>query len=367
MKLTVINKVLWKNVYLVLLDKDNNIIEKEKLSFDSNKKVIKDIDLNKAKYCYFTNDVRKTDIIILSTNLSILTLRYNRKTKLYKCDLYNEKQKEYGKVYTYVLKDEKNLFYRKDASKVVNIYVPSYYDPKKKYKVLIMFDSQNIYHLEKVGKYTTLNDPYGSWQVEASLENTKLDYIVVGIENADDYRSLELSFDKYSENLKSDFFENKEVTCHLDNLDDFINETLLPFVKERFNIDDNNMGVAGASCGGMASLYVGLRNMNKYNFIFTFTPAIGIIGDKSLTKLFKDFNFKDNYNSLPYVFFFQGNTGELEHFLHESNKNLVDILINTGYNSKIIDSYIQNDANHNEDPWRYAFNYAINVIKEKSI
>ena len=40
MKLTVINKVLWKNVYLVLLDKDNNIIEKEKLSFDNNKKVI---------------------------------------------------------------------------------------------------------------------------------------------------------------------------------------------------------------------------------------------------------------------------------------------------------------------------------------
>lgn len=353
MKLTVINKVLWKNVYLVLLDKDNNIIEKEKLSFDSNKKVIKDIDLNKAKYCYFTNDVRKTDIIILSTNLSILTLRYNRKTKLYKCDLYNEKQKEYGKVYTYVLKDEKNLFYRKDASKVVNIYVPSYYDPKKKYKVLIMFDSQNIYHLEKVGKYTTLNDPYGSWQVEASLENTKLDYIVVGIENADEYRESELSFD--DEELKAPLGIKNGL--HLDNLDDFINETLLPFVKSKFNVLTANMGICGASCGGLASLYVGLKNYNKYDFVFSFTAALGILGREGIEKLFRKYDF--NNKKLPYVFLFQGLADDLEKLLHSGNQYIKTNMIKMGYLEELIDEYIEKDAKHNEDAWRYAFNYAL--------
>ena len=150
MELIIIKKVTWKNVYLVLLDENYNVIEKENLLFD-NKIAKKEINLAQAKYCYFTNEKYKTDIIILSTNLSILTLRYNRKTKLYKCDLYNENQDEYGKVYNYLLKDEKNLFYREDKSKVIKVYIPSYYDSKKKYKVLIMFDSKNIYHLEKVG------------------------------------------------------------------------------------------------------------------------------------------------------------------------------------------------------------------------
>ena len=155
MKLTIINKVTWKHIYLVLLDERYNVINKIELLFD-NKEAKQDIDLNQVKYCYFTNGKRKTDIIILSTNLSVLTLIYNKKTKLYKCDLSIENKTKYGKVETYILKDKKNLFYRNDNQKVINVYVPSNYDENKQYKVLIMFDSQNIYDIKKVGKRSRL-------------------------------------------------------------------------------------------------------------------------------------------------------------------------------------------------------------------
>ena len=175
----------------------------------------------------------------------------------------------------------------------------------------------------------------------------------------------DITFNKYSNELKRALFE-KQIDCHLDNLDDFINETLLPFISTRYNVITDNMGICGSSCGGLASLYVGLKNTNKYGFIFTFTPAIGMCNDENLKLLFESLSIKSK-TKLPYIFFFQGNTGELEQMLYNSNKNLIDILLSYGYNQELIDSYIEENANHNEDPWRYAFNYAINKIKEKKI
>ena len=48
MELIIIKKVTWKNVYLVLLDENYNVIEKENLLFD-NKIAKKEINLAQAK------------------------------------------------------------------------------------------------------------------------------------------------------------------------------------------------------------------------------------------------------------------------------------------------------------------------------
>ena len=69
------------------------------------------------------------------------------------------------------------------------------------------------------------------------------------------------------------------------NLDDFINETLIELIKRKYNVNTDTYGICGSSCGGLASLYLGLKNINKYDFIFTFTPAIGLL-NKSLLDIF---------------------------------------------------------------------------------
>ena len=73
----------------------------------------------------------------------------------------------------------------------------------------------------------------------------------------------------------------------------------------------------------------------------------------------KDINFIKNKDKLPYIFYYQGNKGDLEVLLHDLNKELISTLINEGYPKELIDVYIEESAEHNETMWRYGFNYAI--------
>lgn len=357
MQLIINNKLSFKNTFIVTLDKNYSVVRERKI--EKGKQTI-DIDLENEKFLYYTNKRTKSEVIILSNNLNTLDLLYCKETKNYKFDLQIENCNKYGKVFNFTLKDEKNLFYRKDKSKNVNIYVPSSYDGSKPYKLLVMFDSQNIYHKEKVGNYTDKNDPYGSWQVETSLKYRYDNYIVVGIENADEYRESELSFN--DEELKKPL--GIKTGLYLDNLDDFINETLLPFVKSKFDVLLTNLGICGASCGGLASLYVGLKNLEKYDFIFSFTAALGILGKDGVEKVFNKYNF--NNVNLPYVFLFQGLADDLEKMLHSGNQYIKENMVKRGYHEKLIDEYIEKDAKHNEDAWRYAFNYALEKFMDIS-
>jgi len=361
------NKTKIKNVIINLMNDNYNIEEKVKLN---NNQI--DIDLCKYKYLSFDFNDKSSEIVILSKNISKLVIKYNRKIKKYNINLEVNNCYDYGRVESFTLKDEKNLFYRSDKKKNINVLLPSNYSKDKKYGVIVMFDSQNIFDLSKVGNYTLKNDPYGGWQVETSLKRiselfTK-EYIVVGIENADEYREIELtpsqSLGKFKDIVLSLNDENL-LNGHLDCLGDFINETLLPFIDNKYSIDNNEIGIVGSSCGGLASYYLGLRDYKKYKFIFTFTPATGFIEDETLRKFYKTIDFKKNKNNLPYIFYYQGKNGELEELLYNLNKNLLSVLFEEGYPYKLVEQYIEKSAEHNETMWRYGFNYAIIKYIEK--
>ena len=172
MQIEIIKNLGWQNVYLKLIN-HNRKSKLQKLSFE-NKKAIVDIDLDKYQYIAFTDKrMHQTEIIILSENLSQIELKYNRKIKKYVANLYVKDISNYGLVETFILTDDKNLSYKENHFKTINILKPNNYDENKKYGMLIMFDSQNIFDKKKVGNYTKLNDPYGGWQVEASLSQIK--------------------------------------------------------------------------------------------------------------------------------------------------------------------------------------------------
>lgn len=365
MKLLIKNKSKWNNIFIKLLDKNHELIKKVKLFFVESVCEI-DIDLNKYQYCFFSSGRNKTEVIILSENLSILELYYNNKIKKVDISFFTNECDDYGKVENFKLVDKKNLFFRKDKSKNIHVLVPPSYSKEKKYGVIIMFDAHNAYHIKKVGKYTKNHDPYEGWQVEASLANLKKiypnqEYIVVGIQNCDIYRETELMPNSSLGNYKEEIKKNLDDISFgkIDHFIDFINETLLPFICKKYSVDESLVGICGSSCGGAASLYAGLKDYKKYKFILTFTPAIGFYEDEGLVRFFKKLDFKENRNELPFIFYYQGNKGWLEEVLAKVNENLISNLISSGYPKELIDEYFEPSAEHNEQMWRYGFAYAM--------
>lgn len=365
-----INKNLkWKEVIIVLLDFKHQVVKKEKLSFIENKSQV-EVDLNNIRYCYFTNSIKNSEVVILSKNTPTLNLYYNRRKNLYSVKFSLDRQNNYGRIDTLKIKDEKNLYYRKDQQKLVHIYTPKNFSSKKEYNLLIMFDSQNIFDPKILGQYTKRNDPYGSWQIETSLNNIKSRYqeefVVIGIDNSDSYRDQELTPNQENWQIKRRMKHEFNFTdTHLDDLLNFIHQTLIPKVKKKYQLKTSFVGIAGSSSGGLASIYGGIKYYNFYQFILSFTPAIGLATDRSIKKIYK--KYIDKSLSQPHIFFFQGKHGELEKILYRENKNFIKNLIKCGIKKENIDSYIEENADHNEDYWRYAFNYAMEVVIERKL
>ena len=363
MKLEIVNNSTWKKVYIKLLNKERVEVLNQELIFN-NKVATIDIDLSNAFYMYLNNGkLKSTEIMYLSENINQIELRYNSLRKEVDAYFVNPNVK-YNEAINYTLKDEKNLFWREDKSKNIHVLLPYNYDENKTYGLMLMFDGQNIYDKNNVGNYTLLNDPYGSWQIDVSLTNIKKhfnkEYIIVGIENADFHRMNELMMNKEFGTFRPLVVgEEYPFVGYLDNLDDFINETVIPFIESKYNIDKDLMGISGSSCGGNACHYVGLKNLGKYKFILCYTPASALYYDECWDKFYKKLDFSKNYSNLPIFYYFQGAKDDLEKMLYENNKNLISMLLNNGYNKDLILELIEPTAYHNETAWRFAYNYMI--------
>ncbi len=272
----------------------------------------------------------------------------------------------YGTIKVVSLTDYKNITYKKENfEKVIQVYVPN--NISKDFGLIIMFDSDNLYSIEDLTKYTDSPDDYGSWEVNRTLELVKRkynkDFIVVGISSKDGYRDQELTFNlpyqeirKEAKNEISDSFYNGR----LDNIGRFITESVIPILIEKFSIDLNYIGIAGASSGGLASFYLSLVYPNIFKFSFVFSPANGVFSDETFIKLYKMMEFKNK--NVPYIYYYQGGTGSVESLLYKGNLNFVNNLIQAGYPQEKIESYINESFRHNEIAWRLAFVNAMDWI-----
>ena len=363
----------WEDVFLITLDKDRQVIRKEKLSLTNNLSTI-ELNEEKEKFFYFTNGEKESEIIIVSNLIDGVELVYTEKTKRITCNYFIKDHEDYGTITTFKVKDRKNLSFKFNKSKIINIYTPSNYSYEKEYGLIIMFDSQNIFDVKKFGPYTTKEDPYGGWQVEATLENCSKkyndDYIVVGIEDADKYRMKELMQNEKSVPFKNEYIKELEVkrsyakNFSLDKFGNFIMDTVLPYIFKHYKIKKYNIGICGSSCGGNASLYLGMKYSNIFRFIFTLTPAIGFYKDEELTKFFESNLDKDLPQ--PEIYYFQGLHCDLEKLLAKSNKDLISDLEKAGIDKENIVYYEEPTADHNENPWRYVFNYFMDLHAKKA-
>lgn len=276
-----------------------------------------------------------------------------------------------GIVENYVIKDEKNLSYREDKSKKISVFIPNSYDGKTPHDIIYFFDAQNLFC--NAGEYTDCGDPYGSWQLDVVIDQLHRQFgrkiVVVGIDNADAYRSNELFMNPevfgQLAPLATAIPEDNFSMGYLDNLLAFMIGPLHDFIKERYCVNENNIGIGGSSMGGIAAFYCGLQAEGFYKYVLSYSPAFGLYEMSAFNGYFAKKNFNQKDDILPRIHIYCGGGDDLEQMLLPSSRNMKSLLVSHGYNAdKIFETY-DDEKPHNEESWRLilpeSFSYLLNL------
>ncbi len=263
-----------------------------------------------------------------------------------------------GHVDNYVLEDAENLSHRADKSKKISVFVPSTYDGNTPHDILYFFDAQNLFC--SAGEYTTNGDPYGSWQLDTVLcalhDQYGKNIIVVGIDNADEYRSQELfmnhnSFGKLAP-LATAIPEDDFSHGYLDGLSAFMTGKLHAFIKEKYLVKEDNIGIGGSSMGGIASFYCAMRELGFYKYVLSYSPAFGLYEMSAFDGYFAGKNFCANLDTLPKIHIYCGGGDMLEEMLLPAAKGMKPLLVSHGYPADRLFETYDDEKPHNEESWR---------------
>lgn len=313
-----------------------------------------EFDSSRFTHIYFECDGEKTGKVYPG-DLSI-GIEYKENASLNKklTYLFSEKADSTGRVDNFTLDDGINLAYRNDKRKKISVFLPKSYDGVTPHDILYFFDAQNLFGA--AGNYTDCGDPYGSWQLDTALSFTEKNVIVVGIDNADEYRESELfmspgSFGKLT-SLATAIPEEEYREGYLDRLSDFMINTLHPFIKGKYCVKEENIGIGGASMGGIAAFYCGLREMGFYKYILSYSPAFALYEINAFDGWFKKSDFYNNNDLLPKIHIYCGEGDPLERLLVGAARGMKEIMVKNAYPPEKIYETFDAEKPHNEESWR---------------
>ena len=350
----------WSNVSAIVYNDDESVSEvikpmKENFSDD----FALDFDEENYDHILFFGENGEKTSKVYTGNLS-MGVQYKKNTAMDRdmTYLFTLDGKNTGRVDNYIIKDPQNLRHRTDMSKKISVFVPESYDEKVPHDILYFFDAQNLFC--GAGEYTDNGDPYGSWELDVVLSEIHRQYgkniIVVGIDNADIYRDRELFMNP------ADFGELSPLATalpdedysigYLDDLSNFIRDTLHPFIKEKYCISENNIGIGGSSMGGIASFYCGLREIGFYSYVISYSPAYGLYEMQAFENYFSTKQFRNSVKKLPKIHIYCGEGDMLEQMLISSSKQMKERLVKYGYDEQLIFETYDSSKPHNEESWR---------------
>ncbi len=348
------NSCAWTNVYALVANDKFLLTER-----DAQGDLIFDFDNSKYASIYFENELgEKTGAVYLGAFSIGIDYKKNEGMDKNLTYLFAKNVECTGRVDNFVLRDEKNLSHRDDLSKKISVFVPSTYDGVTPHDILYFFDAQNLFG--SAGHYTENGDPYGSWQLDVVLSEIHRQYgqniIVVGIDNADKYRDQELfmnpaNFGELAP-LATAMPDEDYSRGHLENLDDFMKQTLHPFIKEKYCVSEENIGIGGASMGGIAAFYCGLREFGFYKYVLSYSPAYALYEMSAFENWFKGKSFAENCEKLPKIHIYCGEGDPLERLLVGASKEMKGTLVKFGYPAEKVFETYDEEKPHNEESWR---------------
>lgn len=237
--------------------------------------------------------------------------------------------------------------------KKIRIILPKdYFDTKKAYPVLYMHDGQNLIDPSKFSNH--------SWEVLKTMDELH-DYtkglIIVGIDADPKKRVLEyspaLAKSVIPYLIKTEGLSKDEIRPEADEYGEFIVNQLKPKIDSEYRTKKNkeHTYIAGSSCGGIISLYLGIKYQNIFSCIGAFSSALTVTrkplykyieykGIEGHLKIYMDMGTKENgVKSFQMVY--------LHRKIYRFIKNLMD--------EKNILYILDKGANHSEIYWAKRF------------
>ncbi len=281
-----------------------------------------------------------------------------------------------GKTYTFTLTDNVNLPATNGKIDVI-VYLPIGYEKlNKRYGVVYLFDGQNGFTCGSQ-KYPT--PMCGGWDFDGAIANLQQQghdgLIVVGLDNGtgSNVRDSQLTMSQSFGALTPLAEEGNFTIGTLELLGDFISATLMPFVNSTFATltDACHTAIVGASSGGLASFYLGLRDSHLYGSVGAFSPATGLFYLPDWHRFLQKVGV--NKQQKMYVYCGKNSADMLENILYDATVAVTDniqpeqlkalggiasacqleqLLVEHGYPQANVAQRFEDGAIHNEASWK---------------
>jgi len=259
----------------------------------------------------------------------------------------------------------------------VDVWLPSDYNPEKKYGVIYLHDGQNLFD----GNSTWNHQEWGIDETMSAFKNK--DYIVVGIWNDGVNRHSNYFPQKVYESLtdkekaaimeakrqnQSDVFHNP---INSDDYLKFIVYELRPFINKTYNTynDAAHTVIGGSSMGGLISMY----GICEYPGVFgtaacfsTHWPGIFEMKNNPIPDAMLRYFKKNLPNPINHKFLFTHGTEGLDALYGPTQKRIDQIMTKSGYeiNKYLVDgtflpgdwkTQVDQGLGHEESTWQKQF------------
>lgn len=180
-----------------------------------------------------------------------------------------------------------------NRNKKIRIILPKDYETSEKsYPVLYMHDGQNLVDPSPFSNH--------SWEVMKAMDDTFSEtggLIIVGIDSDNKYRIME-----YSNYLNKSAIKRlkrlgvEEIKPEGDEYGLFLVNELKPIIDKDYRTltDRKNTFMAGSSCGGNISIYLGIKYQDIFSCIGAFSPAYYIV-KKGLYEFLKNQEISEDF------------------------------------------------------------------------
>lgn len=276
-----------------------------------------------------------------------------------------------GKIDTHYLKDERLSYLDYEGVKKIFVYTPPSYSTEAEtfYPVIYAFDGQNMF-----------SEPYGEYACEATfsvavdkiLEDNNINAIVVGIYNGEGEftRDRELTMSKNFGTLVDPTVSQGFKVGTLDNTGEFIISTLKRFIDTNYHTKPNAdlTMILGASSGGLAAYYLGLKYADVFGRVCSLSPATGLFLESDWLNFYDKIGFSKSQKILIYCG--KNSSDWLENYLYGKTRDEVlssckikPSLILKGFNAENVTEYFLNGAVHNETFWYEALKNNVDFFR----
>ncbi|MCH5299236.1 MAG: alpha/beta hydrolase [Ruminococcus sp.] len=230
------------------------------------------------------------------------------------------------------------------TEKDIYIWTPDDYDESEKYSVIYMTDGQNLFN-----KNATSTGSWGAAEsVKSMMKLSEHKAIIVGIDDSTSNRDSELT-----PNIGKSTDENFDGGTG-EYFSDFVVGDVVPYIESNYSVytTPEHNSICGSSSGGIESFYIGMEHPDKFGTIGALSPAFSLFDDETWVKYLKQKDFSDN---TPFVYIFNGNNDDLETYLLEGAKSMVNNLKEVDYPDEKVTIKIYDKGQHNERNWRMIF------------